>query len=125
MRTASLRELSQVAATFVLVCVGWLMFRETELPALVRDLTLSPFDSTLADRQIGGYLFLLTLTFSWPLWVHSAWAVYVTPRVRHQPSTNEWGDWWTVGQTILAGLALAAILVFRSQQSLDFIYFQF
>ena len=26
---------------------------------------------------------------------------------------------------LLAGLALAAILVFRSQQSLDFIYFQF
>jgi alginate O-acetyltransferase complex protein AlgI len=114
----------QVAATFGLVCLGWLMFRETDVHMLWRDLSLSAWTTTAADRQVGHYLALLVLLYSLPLWVHGIWSVYVAPSMR--PSEPAAGFTWRVaGQTVLAGLALAAILVFRSQQSLDFIYFQF
>ncbi len=43
----------QIAGMFVLTCVGWLLFRETELPAIVRDLRLSPFGVSELDRQTG------------------------------------------------------------------------
>ena len=49
----------QIAGMFVLTNIGWLLFRETELSAIVRDLTLSPFGVSDLDRQTGLYLFLL------------------------------------------------------------------
>jgi hypothetical protein len=61
-----------------------------------------------------------------PLWIDSLWAVYVRPRLeagRFAEITQR--PAWFMGQSVLAGLALAMILVFRSKQSLDFIYFQF
>ena len=36
---------------FVLTCVGWLFFRETDTHMLLRDFTLSPWSTTTADRQ--------------------------------------------------------------------------
>jgi hypothetical protein len=115
----------QIIGMFGLACVGWLMFRETDAGMLWRHLTLSPVGTTLAERQVGLYLFLVAAMFSLPLWVESVWAVYVAPHVARRERSGAWGGWPTVGQALLAGLALAAILVFRSQQSLDFIYFQF
>jgi alginate O-acetyltransferase complex protein AlgI len=115
----------RVAGTFALVCVGWFLFRETDLAMLWRGLTLSPWATTLAERQVGIYLFLLTLLFSLPLWVESVWAVYIRPHGRAIVQDGAWGGWRTTGQALLAGLGLAAILVLRSLQSLDFIYFQF
>ena len=38
---------------FVLTNIGWLLFRETELSAIVRDLTLSPFGVSELDRRPG------------------------------------------------------------------------
>lgn len=116
----------QVLGMFLLTCVGWLIFRETDVHMLWRDLTLSPWTTTLADRQVGRYLFLLTVVYSLPLWMHSVWAVYIAPGIRRRESPGTaWGGWATAGQAVLAGLAIAAMLVFRSRQSLDFIYFQF
>ena len=43
----------QIAGMFVLTNIGWLLFRETELSAIVRDLTLSPFGVSDLDRQTG------------------------------------------------------------------------
>ena len=43
----------QIAGMFVLTNIGWLLFRETELAAIVRDLTLSPFGVSELDRQTG------------------------------------------------------------------------
>jgi hypothetical protein len=112
----------QVVAMFVLACIGWLMFRETDIHALIRDFTLSPWATTPGDRMVGRYLFLLAFMYSVPLWIHGLWAVYIAPArtARDAPSV-----WIVAGQTLLAGLGLAAILVLRSRQSLDFIYFQF
>lgn len=117
---APLVRVLQTAGMFVVTCIGWLIFRETDLRALGRDLALSPFAASALDRQAALYLFLLTLLYSLPLWVHSIWAETMAVR---------WGltpKWPRVAlQGLACGLALAAILVLRSTTSLDFIYFQF
>jgi D-alanyl-lipoteichoic acid acyltransferase DltB (MBOAT superfamily) len=114
----------QVGAMFVLVCIGWLMFRETDIHMLIRDLSLSPWTTTSIDREVGRYLFALTAIYAAPLWAHDIWSVYVAPALRGREDDADL-SWRAIGQALLAGLALAAILVFRSQQSLDFIYFKF
>jgi D-alanyl-lipoteichoic acid acyltransferase DltB (MBOAT superfamily) len=114
----------QVLGMFALTCVGWLIFRETDFSMLVRDLTLAPGDSSLEDWHVGMYLFVLTLVYSLPLWIDSVWSVYVRPywEARATPAA---GIGALAGRTALAGAAVALMLVFRSRQSLDFIYFQF
>jgi alginate O-acetyltransferase complex protein AlgI len=112
---------AKIAGMFVLTLVGWLLFRETEFHAIVRDLRLVPWHSTVADRQIGLYLFLLALGYSLPLWAQSLWV----ERRRGEHPLEE-GRWSGAALRALAcGLAFAAILVLRSRTSLDFIYFQF
>ena len=105
---------------FALTLFGWLLFRETELSAIVRDLTLSPFRSTPLERQAGLYLFLLAFGYSIPLWVQSLWVEW------HRGAEARPAGWGTaVARAVACGAAFAAILVLRSRTSLDFIYFQF
>ena len=66
-------ESLQIAGMFGLTLFGWLLFRETEFHAIVRDLRLVPWHSTPADRQVGLYLFLLAFGYSIPLWAQSIW----------------------------------------------------
>ena len=105
---------------FVLTLIGWLLFRETELSAIVRDLRLSPFHSTPFERQAGLYLFLLAFGYSIPLWVQSLWVEWRRGRPERPAG-------WSVAvlRAVACGAAFAAILVLRSRTSLDFIYFQF
>ena len=114
------RHLVQIPAMFVLTLIGWLLFRETELSAIVRDLKLSPFDSTPFERQAGLYLFLLAFGYSIPLWVQSVWVEL--NRGEPAPAVG-WGT--AALRAAACGAAFAAILVLRSRTSLDFIYFQF
>ena len=107
----------QIAGTFVLVCIGWLMFRETDITMLMRDLTLSPEASSPLERQAGYALALRVLPYAAPLLVQSLWVEI--RRERAEPT------WPAIVDGLLVGLLFAAILVFRSQASLDFIYFQF
>jgi len=119
--------LPQIAAMFVLTNIGWLLFRETELAAIVRDLRLSPFGVSELDRQTGLYLFLLAFLYSVPLWIQSLWAE--TASANEAASDPERAALAPMPRLVLqgvaCGLALAAILVLRSRTSLDFIYFQF
>jgi alginate O-acetyltransferase complex protein AlgI len=110
----------RIAGMFVLTLVGWLLFRETELSAIIRDLRLSPFDSTPSERQAGLYLFLLAFGYSIPLWIQSVWVELH----RGEPEREE-GWPLATARAVGCGLAFAAILVLRSRTSLDFIYFQF
>jgi len=107
----------QIAGTFVLVCIGWLMFRETDITMLFRDLTLSPATSTPLEGQAGYALFLRVLPYAAPLFVQSLWVELW--RERGEPARP------AIVDGVLVGLLFAAILVLRSQASLDFIYFQF
>ena len=110
----------KIAGTFVLVLIGWLIFRETNLEMLVRDLSLAPWESTRVDRQIGTYLALLAVFYSLPLWIEGLWVEYIRPRVRFERGLPR-----LAAEAAFAGLAFALIVVMRSRQSLDFIYFQF
>ena len=117
----------QIAGMFLLTNVGWLLFRETSLTSIVRDLTLSPFSSSAVDREAAAYLFLLTLLYSAPLWIQSVWMEFHRGldgvRVPAPVVRAPWGQ--VALQGAACGLAFAAILVLRSRTSLDFIYFQF
>jgi len=117
----------QIAGMFLLTNLGWLFFRETEFPQLLRHLSLSPLDSTVLGRNTGTYLFFLALLYSIPLWVQSLWATFgghdfvaAMTRVEDRPAA-----WAVTVQALLAGLLFAGILVLQSTTSLDFIYFRF
>ena len=126
LRWKSLVIPAQIAGTFVLVNIGWLMFREADTSMLLRDLTLSPFATTELDRQAGMYLFLLAGLYSLPLWVHALWdELERTPRMASELGWIRHTPYGTALQTIVGGVLFAVLLVFRSRTSLDFIYFQF
>lgn len=112
----------RVVLMFALASAGWLMFRETDVSQLWRDVRLSPLASSSLDRRVGAYLSLLALTYSLPLWLHDIWAEYRSPR-------TDGAGWRTAGQiawdTAWCAVLVSIILVFRSRTSLDFIYFQF
>jgi len=117
----------QIAGMFVLTNIGWLLFRETELTALVRDFGLSPFGSSVLGRHTGAYLFFLALLYSIPLWVQSFWAELrgrdlVSAMIAEEARTDARV---VVAQALLAGMLFAGVLVLHSVTSLDFIYFQF
>ena len=115
----------RIAGMFVLTNIGWLLFREVELHAIVRDLSLSPFGVSEIDRNTGAYFFLLTFLYSVPLWVQSVWfEFYRSPG--QEPAPRAFPAWPRLAlQGLACGVAFAVILVLRSHASLDFIYFQF
>jgi D-alanyl-lipoteichoic acid acyltransferase DltB (MBOAT superfamily) len=115
-----LRSSLQTAGMFALTLVGWLLFRETDLHAIARDLVLSPWHSSALDRQAGLYLFLLALGYSIPLWIESFWVEAGRGEPAEAPG---WG--MAVVRAVGFGAAFVAILALRSRTSLDFIYFRF
>jgi len=115
----------RVVGMFALVLVGWLMFRETDTSFLLKYLTLSPFGMTELERNAGLYLFLTAFVYSLPIWIDSLWAVWIRPAIARREPGAVPSLPGLAGRVALAGLAFALILVFRSRQSLDFIYFQF
>ena len=108
----------RIAGTFLLVCIGWLLFRERELGMLVRDLTLTPAASTAVERDAGLALALRLLPYAAPLAVQSLWVEFWRGR-GGDPRRPVLVD------GLLVGALFAGILVFRSRASMDFIYFQF
>jgi D-alanyl-lipoteichoic acid acyltransferase DltB (MBOAT superfamily) len=114
----------RIAGMFALTLFGWLLFRETELSAIGRDLMLSPFGVSELDRQTGTYLFLLAAVYSVPLWLQSLWVELHREEAARAPRPLPPMPRLAL-QGLACGLALAAIMVFRSRASLDFIYFQF
>jgi D-alanyl-lipoteichoic acid acyltransferase DltB (MBOAT superfamily) len=117
----------QILGMFVLTNLGWLLFRETDIQAIVRALSLSPFGTSDLDREAAGYLFMLALVYSLPLWVQSIWIeLHRGPDGERSTAPIVERAWpRVVLQGLGCGLAVAAILVLRSRTSLDFIYFQF
>ena len=117
----------QVVVMFVLTCIGWLIFRETELSQLMADLRLTPADSTPLGRSTGLYLFLLVFLYSIPLWIHDLWAELRGPDLVAAVDGPEAAPRWrrVAVQAALGGVMFAAILVLRSQSTLNFIYFAF
>jgi hypothetical protein len=117
----------QMLAMFALSSVGWLIFRETELSQLWRDLRLSPVTSSALGRDAGLYLFLLAGWYSLPLWIHDLWAEFGGPSLVTAVDAEEAEVHWrrVAMQAVMCGLMMASILTLRSQTTLDFIYFSF
>jgi D-alanyl-lipoteichoic acid acyltransferase DltB (MBOAT superfamily) len=115
------------AGMFVLTNIGWLIFRESELSMLLKDLTLSPFRTTPLQHQAGGYLLILAVLYSLPLWIQSLWARFapidLTSAMTRTEDEPRFG--LVAAQACLAGIMFTGILLLRSYTSLDFIYFQF
>ncbi len=122
----------QTGLTVTAVFVGWLFFRETNPDFLRRWLVLSPAESTLIERQVGVYLFVLAATWGVPLFLDDLWAL---ARERGWWLVRRAEAWWDAAgpaslpralvQAAAAGVMVTLILVLRSRVSLDFIYFQF
>ena len=112
---------------FVLTCIGWLIFRETDVSQLIHHFSLKPSAATALGVSTGAYLFALALLYSIPLWVQDFWAEWrgtdLSAAIDHAESTVSWSR--TAAQAALCGLMVAAIVVLRSQTALDFIYFAF
>lgn len=112
----------RIVGMLVLTNIGWLFFRETDASYLWRELTTRPDLHNAFDVSAGTYLFLFVLIYSLPLWINSIWEVHVRPR---RPAASEPSRGWLVTQTAIMGVLFALMLVLRSEQSLDFIYFRF
>jgi D-alanyl-lipoteichoic acid acyltransferase DltB (MBOAT superfamily) len=125
-RVGWLRPL-QIAGMFVLTLIGWLIFRETELDHLWRDLRLTPATSTDLGRSTGVYLFLLAALYSLPLWIQDVWAEARLRNLAAAVDTPEAAVHWprVAMQALVCGLMLAAVLTLRSSATLNFIYFSF
>lgn len=116
----------RILGMLALTNVGWLLFRETDAAYLWRELATLPDLHNTFDRQAGTYLFLFVFIYSLPLWINSVWEVHIGPRLHLRDETGAIASQtWLVSQTVLAGVLFALLLVFHSQQSLDFIYFRF
>jgi alginate O-acetyltransferase complex protein AlgI len=117
----------RVLGMFALTCIGWLMFRETDLAQLQRHFQLMPWDSTPVGRTAGLYLFLLVGMYSIPLWIHDLWAEMKAPDLSAAIDAPEPAVQWprVATQAALCGAMVAVILVLRSQTAMDFIYFAF
>lgn len=102
-------------AMFLITCLGWLLFRETELPALLRDLSLNPTAASAEDWTVATFLTATVAIYALPIWLHAA---------AHQWLPEGWKKSWLL-QTALSVLLLLAVLLLRSESSSAFIYFQF
>ena len=117
----------RIVATYALVHVGWLMFRETDASMLARHLSLSPFADSALDRQAAFALVLMLVPFALPLFLEGLWVELDRARVSAADTSPAPAIAWPrlAGQGVFIGLVLTCILLFRSRASLDFIYFQF
>ena len=116
----------RIVGMLVLTNIGWLLFRETDAHYLWRELTTLPDWGNTFERSAGRYLFFYTVLYSLPLWINSIWEVFVSPRLALRDETGAIRSTpWIFTQAAIAGVLFAALLVFHSQQSLDFIYFKF
>jgi D-alanyl-lipoteichoic acid acyltransferase DltB (MBOAT superfamily) len=125
---ALLQVVLSVSAAFV----GWLFFRETNPDFLRRWLVLSPTESSVMERQVGVYLFVMAATWGLPLFLDDLWALGRERGVALVRAAEQ--RWQALGpasltratcQAVAAGAMVTLIVVFRSRVSLDFIYFQF
>lgn len=124
-RVASLPGLAvlRVLLMFVLINIGWLLFRETDLHYLVRYLTLSPADATALQWQAGAYFSALVALYALPIAVHM-WLDRGGAKDAQPHRAEAFYNSLAVRTVAAAGL-FGATLLLRTATSADFIYFQF
>lgn len=114
----------RILLTYVLIHLGWLMFRETNLPMLIRHLSLNPLAAPMAEWRMGAAFALEAALYGLPL-------ICLLPFLERKgliPGKDNscFHTWrWTVLQGACAALLLVVIVLYRSRTGSDFIYFQF
>jgi alginate O-acetyltransferase complex protein AlgI len=123
-RVAALPGLAalRVLLMFVLINIGWLLFRETDLHYLMRYLTLSPVDATTLEWQAGAYFSSLVALYSLPIVVHM-WLDRDEKSARAEEPRAFYNS--LAMRTVTAAGLFGATLLLRTATSADFIYFQF
>ena len=104
--------------TFILIHIGWLLFRETNLAMLVSDLFELPWHASWQDYLVGLYFFVVALLLSIPLWLQPV-AEKFFQRLPGESNLR------CMIESVLAGVGLAAIILLSSDSQSDFIYFAF
>ena len=112
----------KVFVMFILINVGWLLFRETDYHYVIRYLTLRPWEATPSEWRASGYFLCLVFLFSIPLIVRMCVDRFVDggSMIANEPGAKS----FVVRTATAAGLFLG-ILVLRTANSGDFFYFQF
>ena len=119
--TGRVPALLRWSLTFVLMNIGWLMFREQNLHELVRQFSANPFTAPGNDWRIAGFFTVLMILYSVPLWLHAVLEKPLLSRWESMRDTHTGFALQTAG-----GIALMLLLLLMSSKvSSDFIYFQF
>jgi D-alanyl-lipoteichoic acid acyltransferase DltB (MBOAT superfamily) len=112
----------QVAVMFAFTNLGWLLFRETDLHFLLQDLALSPRAAPAADWEAARYFVSLVCIYALPLLLH-----YLVDRRNDfagRVAAPAAGRSLAL-RTAATAAMFCAILVLRTANSGDFIYFKF
>ena len=112
----------RVALVFVLVLIGWLLFRETRSDMLLRYLTLNPFTASALDWRVAIYLVLTVAIYGMPLLLVSTFEKQLIHEGRVSQLWRHPSMWL---QVVMATVLMLILILLRSPQSSDFIYFQF
>ena len=124
LRPERLPRFVRIALTFILVHIGWLMFRENSSGHLFRHLTLSPFAADAPQWRMGAFFVASTLLYAFPLYLHPMVDRWLARR--ESAAADHFPGWgWTFACTGIAALLYVGILILRSPAGSDFIYFQF
>ncbi|MCA9322538.1 MAG: MBOAT family protein [Planctomycetes bacterium] len=118
---ATLRRPLRMAATFLLVCLGWLLFRETDLDRLTDHLALRPGNEDAAAIGVAWYAFVLSALYAIPLIIHG---LFEHQRER-AAAPGRRARTLESARVLLAGLLFLATLLFRCPDPSSFLYFQF
>ncbi|MES2707874.1 MAG: MBOAT family O-acyltransferase [Verrucomicrobiota bacterium] len=123
-RPERLPRFARVILTFILVHIGWLLFREQSAPHLLKHFSLNPFAADSVQWRIGWFFVVQTLFYAFPLYLHPLVDRFLA---RHPEAVAEhFPGWrWTLVLMLTAALLYAGLLLLRSPASSDFIYFQF
>lgn len=111
---------------FVLVCTGWLFFREENLAMAWRYLTTNPLLADAKQWQVGAYFLATIALYAFPLWLHPYVERWLKRKETGGEGLGQYPGWnWALAQAALVTVLFVAILLIRSTVTGEFIYFQF
>ncbi len=121
-RKESLKALIGWGTCLVLLNIGFLIFREHQLRFLLQHVIASPFANAPLQNRAALQIFLLTLIYSLPLWIHGLYDQFVKSRISSAVSTKTLSF---LMETAVTAAIFLGILLLHSDSHVQFIYFQF
>ncbi len=109
--------------TFVLIHIGWLLFREQNSEYLLRYLSLSPFGVPVEDWEMGLYFAVHAQLLALPLWLHAFLGNRPIWGTLRDLASKGWMP--VVVRGVMLFILAWAIFSLRAPATSEFIYFQF